>query len=373
MRVHVDLGVVDAQLSTSNAGLRRNLKPEERLKAEKDYFSICFCVNDSQSLVDSCFKQAHGTGRDLVMKISRDSCRVQQRQILVEGVSEGEALSLLQAGLDKDGGSPWLSMNESVVLDIDEDYYGCQAGIAPLLKAGMSVDQVNTLSTLVSRLFCTSTAALESLADIFFRSLVETAVRIVEACKADVYSDCRQTLPASWTENALSLMSRDRDKATINISLIFCNSNFGDQLMLNDLFHQLVSMRRDQLTVLARVGICLRESVATFGFNPALGMTICIGYNRPTASKVFFHTPDDVEISVRSGQLRKMVGHASLVPKLVTLCRSVRDGYTPRDLAGQIEGEILTVLNSVPGITRESTYYDKNLLGGQAGWWDRKA
>lgn len=53
-------------------------------------------------------------------------------------------------------------------------------------------------------------------------------------------------------------------------------------------------------------------------------------------------------------------------PVLVTLCRSVRDGYAPSALWRQIETGVLAALAAQYGPL--DVRFDANLLGGPLGW-----
>ena len=56
---------------------------------------------------------------------------------------------------------------------------------------------------------------------------------------------------------------------------------------------------------------------------------------------------------------------------LVTVSRSVRDGYTPRSLAGRIEDGVLTALRRQRRSGAMTVVYDSDLLGGRDGWTSR--
>jgi len=58
-------------------------------------------------------------------------------------------------------------------------------------------------------------------------------------------------------------------------------------------------------------------------------------------------------------------------PLLVTVCRSVRDGYTPRSLAAHIETGILSALRRQRRSGTMTVIYDNDLLAGRGGWDNR--
>jgi hypothetical protein len=124
-----------------------------------------------------------------------------------------------------------------------------------------------------------------------------------------------------------------------------------------------------QIRALQETGFCSHTSTKTFRTDqstPRFG--ICKGSNTPQDTAVLEHTPTLTELATRSvllkGLLKKLTDHSV---KLVTVSRSVRDGYTPRQFFERIEANVLNGLNeSFHG--QIDLHYDRELLGGKPGW-----
>ena len=59
-------------------------------------------------------------------------------------------------------------------------------------------------------------------------------------------------------------------------------------------------------------------------------------------------------------------------PLLVTIARSVRNGYTPRTQQQYIERGVLQALQRVFGIGPTDVNWDSQLVGGRRGWFQYK-
>ena len=143
--------------------------------------------------------------------------------------------------------------------------------------------------------------------------------------------------------------------------------------LLADILSTLKDSTRDQLRLLIRVGFCVNNSPVTFiseSKGGAPNITICHGATTPDNTLVFHHVPTRQEVEQQTLKLQKIL---SLIPKPkhVTVCRSFRDGYVPKDLFPQIERNILSsIRKAFPSYS--SVHYDTNLLGGSRGWSARQ-
>ena len=70
-------------------------------------------------------------------------------------------------------------------------------------------------------------------------------------------------------------------------------------------------------------------------------MQICHGANTADQESlpIFLHSPEEGEIIERAEEMQDILALSDEIasPSLVTICRSARDGYTPRKDAMQIE------------------------------------
>lgn len=74
-------------------------------------------------------------------------------------------------------------------------------------------------------------------------------------------------------------------------------------------------------------------------------MAVCHGRNHPDTLNQIRLPPDIEDIKRSTASIRTVLSLINLKSvQIVTLCRSNRDGYTPRYLYKTIEQEIITVL-----------------------------
>ncbi|VEL39531.1 unnamed protein product [Protopolystoma xenopodis] len=160
-------------------------------------------------------------------------------------------------------------------------------------------------------------------------------------------------------------------------------SRHGVELAFTRLWRLLVfeAGRADQLEALAAVGLCLDTAWVTHSGQPPR-LHLCVGQNLVGRSLVDEWLPQPemgmgIGIGIRNAtptigqlcaQVDRLLGQLPRRPDLVTLVRSVRDGYTPHDRQPDIEAAILDVLERRLGLGPTDTVYSKHLLGGVRGW-----
>ncbi|XP_076457837.1 uncharacterized protein LOC143291679 [Babylonia areolata] len=331
--------------------------------------TLCYCVAlDSRENPDRENSYQCMANRLTDKVIYREQCRPRVH-VLAEIVMEDKAIELLTSSpggtqlhisLD-DADTPWLGRKESILLDIDEDYYGVEAANTPLQDAAVDSSVVDLLSAMVSRIFCAQDARQEAAADSMFTDFLDRLHRDLVLCRQ---FKCEEQSHSAVETFSTRLTS---DLRKTQIPCVQETEQLGSLVafLVKDLF----SLSGRQLLALSQVGICLRESPRTMGFDPSRGMLVCAGYNRPGKSAVVFHAPDGPEIETRSGQLWRMLHTDNFTPRIITLARSVRDGYTPRGSFQKIEeGVVSTLKNVYPGVSSGSVVYDSQLLGGHTGW-----
>ncbi|KAL8565008.1 hypothetical protein ACOMHN_003384 [Nucella lapillus] len=343
---------------------------------------VCYCVDfenqesgHDAGMSSRCFFKVQPSQQGVTDSvISREMCKPRVHAV-VEMVREDKAIELLKnlrpgkaMGIGDPNlqsltayEKPWLEKRDSVVLDIDEDYFGVEAAFTPLQEASVNMRVVDIVSQAVSRLFCAQDAQQEARTDAVFTDLVHSI-------HADLLA-CQQHPCAARSHSAVEHFSRRLEKELVENSVyqFLCVERRSDwnglvAYLIGKLFH----LGSRQLLALSQVGICLKESPMTMGFDPSRGMKVCTGYNRPDNSVVTFHVPDRAEVEERSRQLRLLLGSGRFTPRVVTLARSVRDGYTPRGLFQKIEGEVLNTLRLVyPRVDpKASVIYDSQLWRG---------
>ncbi|KAK3091069.1 hypothetical protein FSP39_016892 [Pinctada imbricata] len=79
------------------------------------------------------------------------------------------------------------------------------------------------------------------------------------------------------------------------------------------------------------------------------------------------HETNPEEIKNRTANINIMLSALkSFTPSLITVCRSIRDGYTPRKHFKLIEKDILETAETCFRNLR--VHYDSDLQGGKSGW-----
>ena len=270
------------------------------------------------------------------------------------------ALKLLETQPD------WGGETGKIILDIDEDYFGVELPGQMLVDAGLNWDTVMMLQTPLNRLFCPKRIRHEASGNRMMRGLIDL---ILKRCRKSGSSESESCLAPIGELRPIVLnflLSYQKIDATM-----FCSTNI-DHVRANadELTNCLMQFGLNHLRVLKRFGFCLETTPATARFrdNGFGSFGVCTGLNPPNSTVVYLHKPDAAEIKTRTLQLRKMLRiiDERHRPNVVTLCRSVRDGYTPRSLFRSIEDKILDIFQRLPG--RYDVTYDPNLYGGVRGW-----
>ncbi|XP_046566493.1 uncharacterized protein LOC124275064 [Haliotis rubra] len=249
--------------------------------------------------------------------IDRGSCLDMTLGGIVELVSTDKAIELAKSG-------SWIKASDSVILDIDEDFYGCEAVSAPLYDAGMNEDDIKGLSFYVGKILCTDNAKDEMKADRYFQKLLKAVQETLKRCHSGRLGEETCESNHAFTEAVLALMP---DMTTTKD--IMCLPKESTLFMLVNLVARLSRCSDTQLQHIASIGVCMYESQRSTTFNRNNGMILCAGYNGPMSDKVLYHSTNEQEIAISSRSLKEMLTQA-FIPQVVTVCRSVRDGYTPR-------------------------------------------
>ncbi|KAL8580105.1 hypothetical protein ACOMHN_061220 [Nucella lapillus] len=313
------------------------------------------CWNDESDLTD--------IGGSSVIKSKQ--CKAVLTAV-VENVHEKKALELLKSG-------DWIRQDERVLLDIDEDYFGCESSVMPLYNAGLTQDFINQLSDLVSQFLCVNEVRFELIADKVFH----TAVQIVRDFKTNLCGEKQSH------DQAGCVSEFEADKALIHlipkftktlrkaeVFTLMCHGTSGE-VILQILLRMLFSLNFKQLDALNYVGMCLETAPTSMAYEPD-SLHICHGFNIPSDTQVTFHVPTVKENAMRSEILKNTLSLLPQQPKLVTVCRSMRDGYTPWAVFSAVEKSVMGILRSVfPGVAEDSFHFDENLLGGKKGWPER--
>ncbi|XP_050415905.1 uncharacterized protein LOC126829813 isoform X2 [Patella vulgata] len=311
----------------------------------EDDLPLCYCEEYlSESDKMECYYIGETSHHHKI--ISRTDCKIKQI-VIQEDIVDYKAEELSQS-------DDWIPSTDNVFFDIDEDYYGCQAAFQSLADVKITEKYVDdVLVPAIESIFCPRNAKSEQAFDKIFYNLLQRV------------SDKPKIQPNNIIQDTLQAITQD------NLSAELCGTrNAG--IGIKSLIGKLDVLNKKQLRALAELGICLKSTPKETGFDRFDGMKLCDGYNRDNNhSHVFFHTPTLDEINKRTKQMESILRKLP-EPKMVTICRSSRDGYVPGQFVSKIETDIIQTLVKVfPSIKESSLLYDAELHGGKKGWYKR--
>ncbi|XP_050416697.1 uncharacterized protein LOC130010276 [Patella vulgata] len=278
----------------------------------------------------------------------------------MEELTEKEALERIEKG-------GWLSKDENIVLDIDEDFYGCEAAVQPLYDVEIFEEELNKIKEPLHYLFCPRNAIDERSFDKIFHFITSLVAKFTPSTKNE----------KQLRAERLQFIDKVSEEFLQNVKTMGVEGGMCSKIditrtgYLRLLLLKLLKLSEKQIKALSEIGLCLVMTPNSVLYNPLYGMRTCDGYNRPGESMVFFHTPTIEEINQRTKDLKQIFSGIP-DPKIVTICRSMRDGYTPRKFFHKIESDVLESLEQgYSRIHRDGIHYDSQLLGGRNGWPDR--
>ena len=304
-----------------------------------------------------------GETRECIREEEKDltptmSCRL-KRSYTSEYIIDHRAISLVT-----ERGAAWPHVEGRVILDIDEDYFGCELGATPLLQAKVDWAPVKVVSTCIYDLFCPTRIEHESETNTLLRAVFAA---VIDACRPveTPTGACRLT-----PDEVVALANPLVRRFTLRWPSVVC-ADVGDRW--RRLAAAMLRLRRRDLVAVRELGFCFDQTPATYeGDRGSVSMMVCHGANTPSESVVFAHTPTADEVRSRMAGLAiilRALDGGRAPPDIVTLCRSVRDGFTPRDQFVTIEAGILDIFSrQLTNRTRYDVFYDDNLLGGKGGW-----
>ncbi|BFZ02774.1 hypothetical protein BsWGS_05812 [Bradybaena similaris] len=300
-------------------------------------------------------------------EIHKEQCQIHSR-----GVFEmmGEAAAAKELQKVKVSGQ-----NSGVILDIDEDFFGCWSDMITMEEAGIHRKDITLISDIVADLFFGLTAEEEQLADEVYSSLVHLVISLkARGCEMtngfrSIKKDCLTDIDMSnyLIENVPNIITFLKNNIEDAVLRLGDPKQAGFYLQNVLLFFQSFTVK--QLKILADLGICFNLSPSSRYFEDDGELQVCHGLNVPNSTEVTFYLPTEEEIITQTGSLQKIIGSLFQSPNLVTVCRSVRDGYTPKQFFNIIESNLLqSIALTYRSVHYENIHFDTSLLGGRVGW-----
>jgi hypothetical protein len=252
-----------------------------------------------------------------------------------------------------------------VILDIDEDFFGCTYASRTLLDAGITEEEFDSLNEVLGRIFCPRNAKEEIATDKILTKLLDDIIS--SGCFGQNKNEgaCKEKEDAIY-QKYIQILYTD-------YANLLCKNTFRQEWNKKELMLLLLQsvMKRNQTQIksIKKVGFCSTTSKSRgLAMTTSSEFNICTGANTPNRTMVIEHHTNLDEIQQRTKILVDIFEalRPGLLPSMITLCRSSRDGYVPRELQNQIESNIVDSLKSMSPTTLN---YDSELLGGRDGWF----
>lgn len=313
-------------------------------------FCSCFKNLTAATKYEMCMYTPMGDDRTAEVVIPAKSCDVHLTFELIV-IKENIATDFLNEAFKDD----------NIVLDIDEDHYGCILPAQALVDVGMNMTKIERLDSLLDTIICASNTEQEMRSDKMLYDVLEI-LKSEQACKRTVGKHM------SCTGIRRRQTAVDYLKHHIYSHKLKCPGTHD--VLLRKIISKLCILTVPQLTVLQSVGFCLSTMVTSKPSFMESTFGICHGNNVPGASAVTNHQTNPEEIRDRTKRLQDILRVLKpLSIPITTVCRSVRDGYTPREYFRQIENDVIDSLDVLG--RHKFLHYDPWLLGGKRGWYDR--
>lgn len=255
-----------------------------------------------------------------------------------------------------------------LIVDIDEDFFGVQLPSAPLMQLGWELIDILQISYPLKGIFCPPEAingSEELEIDSWFHEAVQSFHKAGCFSKLQcVYLESNSSLPYSCQKEIARVVSS-------------MNSRWRCQDG-NEVLHRMTQLVMllsyypiRYVDALMEAGICLESASRTYRREPKIHF--CLGHNHPGASVVpeFVPTYDEI-IELARNMTRILKSALPRKPAVITVARSVRDGYCIRKNLQLVETIIKMVLKRVYDLSDEDFHYSEFLAGGQNGWMERR-
>ena len=321
---------------------------------------LCYCeYGSAKSQQKFCYYEQFNETSDEEDTIYVNDCQVMSTYT-EETLHMNKATELLRRG--GNNSSAWLKPGESVILDIDEDYFGCELPGQLLYDAGMVWSDVEALEIELRDIFCLKTTEHEQKARKLMNKGIETLVDICSySSSSGEVSECPKNFLEVFKEiTTIFKQSWETDH------VIYCDITQGDvESALKQFFHLIYALSSEKVLAIRKVEFCLETTPNSTFFGETGEFQICHGANDPKEPLVEVYVPDKKELVRNIEEMQEFLTMLPL-PGTVTLCRSVRDGYTPRSIFRIVENNLTSFFLKKSRQTKvNKRYINKNLYNIQ--------
>ncbi|KAH3862491.1 hypothetical protein DPMN_025458 [Dreissena polymorpha] len=271
---------------------------------------FCMCFKNGTNLECMSFVNLE-TGeevRETGYSVPTEECIV-RKLLIMEELHQFTAIKYFN-------NSDWATGRESVLLDIDEDFYGCTYVVDPILKTNVTLDKLWFLNDIITPVFCPVDAAQEKAMDKFLTELVENVMN-KKHCETDALKTSTRCL--GITQLNLKAVYADTLRLLIlSKAISICSRVKTTDHVVPQLVAYLSSMTIEQLGALHFIGFCANTSPRTY--LDYREFRVCSGANTPEQSAVIVHATDEKEVRRRTIFLKHMLKNVmKRKPGLITV------------------------------------------------------
>uniref|UniRef100_A0A7M5XIQ1 Uncharacterized protein n=1 Tax=Clytia hemisphaerica TaxID=252671 RepID=A0A7M5XIQ1_9CNID len=237
-----------------------------------------------------------------------------------------------------------------VFIDIDEDYFGVEGGVQKMIDGGIPMDVIYITDEVIPQIYCPNSIMAEKGLNTALQNMFH-----------ELY------------------LSDKRSESLIEDVVMKHTKKYFCEKQDNTFVHLFISYIQTQSTkqvlkALSSTKYCLFNSLQLR--DELLGtkndFALCHGtiFPNDTLNKIYVDSKTGIE--TRRDNLSKMLDfiYASTQPRLITIARSLRDGYVPREQQRFIERNVRKAVDQTLRKVKmtSETIFDENLVFGEKGW-----
>lgn len=240
-------------------------------------------------------------------------------------------------------------------MDVDVDFLYFMSAGESLVRANVSHDAIDDLNSNMCRLLCPSSGEQETEMDRFISEFIDR----VHSHKL------KHKFVSNFTELYTNGMNFFRDKRFRWLPYSCPVTAEQTRLFVSRFVRSVASLTISQLAALRKTGFCLSPGRQSIRELPEKKFTVCTGEGFMFNIQGDYVDPSEQRERLRN--FRDIVTEVCNFPvKLVTISRSVRDGFTDRILETKHEHLIIDVLQR--RLSNTNVFYDTTMLGGKRGF-----
>jgi len=271
--------------------------------------------------------------------LDHDRCEVNERKVSQHDCEIESEIEVVTMGIDrvlKDGfgvpkGSP-------IILDIDEDYFAVDSPFMSIMEAGIHKRDLAKAQKILKKVFCAkppNTAKHEQAIDTFLRAVTKIAHD--------------NQVEEDGIKKGVEDFIRQHQKLHATVLSSLCKptqEGKGRKLVLNTAVKFALFLAKhassEGIQKILEYGFCLDTEEFP---RKRYDVWVCIGssdWDDVSSNRIRLHHPKNSEVTSALTKLRSVVvGKIESPPVLITVCRSLRDGYVIRAHWGLIEGGVM--------------------------------